>query len=173
VFLDELATGQQKLSAELLRNNDFLHAFDVTSQAALRTHRDERIRLFAQLLLHETPDVTGTQYEAELYEESLRVLEQLSVLDIKTLTMYVTPFSSRFATSFKPRGARFGVKSEIVGRGGEDRLHRLEGLGLLRREFKVDLKRDEIDPKAEWYFTALFWRLYGVIKDFPSDASAM
>ncbi|SJZ49445.1 hypothetical protein SAMN02745119_00754 [Trichlorobacter thiogenes] len=93
VFFDELANGNQELSPELIDNNDFLHCFFATSEVALKTHRAEKIRYFARLLLGAT--VEGRFSSVDEYEEYLYILDELSYRELSVLLL-LDEYETRF-----------------------------------------------------------------------------
>lgn len=89
VFFDELAKGEQQLSPELLKNNDFLHCYFSTTAAVLRTHRTEKIQMLARILGAATKN--GNFAVIDEYEEFLTILDDLShreLLVLATLAKY-------------------------------------------------------------------------------------
>jgi hypothetical protein len=84
-FFDELARGEQELNPELLENNDFLHCFFATSEAALKTQREEKIRAFARLLCAST--IQGKFSDIDEYEEFLAILDDLSNRELAVLIL--------------------------------------------------------------------------------------
>lgn len=92
-LFDELACGEQELTAELLENNDFLHCFFATCEAALKTHRAEKIRMFARLLRSST--VEGNFSGIDEYEEFLGILNELSYRELALLT-FLEGYETRF-----------------------------------------------------------------------------
>ena len=94
-FFDELNNSKAELRPELLENNDFLHCFSITADAALRTHKAEKIRSFARLLKSSTiqGDISGI---AE-YEELLGILDDLSDRELAMLSL-LDRFESKHPT---------------------------------------------------------------------------
>jgi len=92
-FFDELARGEQDLTVELLENNDFLHCFFATSEAAFKTHRAEKIRMFARLLRSST--VEGKFSGIDEYEEFLGILNELSYRELSLLIL-LEDYEARF-----------------------------------------------------------------------------
>ena len=85
IFFDELSNGSQALSPELLQNNEFLHCFFATSNAALRTHRTEKIQHFARLL---TASINGKQFSGiDEFEEYMGILDELSAREFSVLCL--------------------------------------------------------------------------------------
>lgn len=84
IFFDELARGEREITSEDLENNDFLHCFLTTTRAVLRTRREEKVKLFARLLVegHKT-GVTRT----DEYEEHLCNLDELSLKEFGALCL--------------------------------------------------------------------------------------
>lgn len=93
IFFDELASGQQTLTPELLENNDFLHCFFATTDAALKANRAEKIQYLARLLASSTID--GKFSNVDEYEEYLGSLDELSNREFAVLVLldqYETKF---------------------------------------------------------------------------------
>lgn len=82
VFFDELATGSRHLTPDLIREEDFLHAFFSTLKAAANSKRHEKIRLFARLLKNAT--ALG-KLGSEQLEEYLQILDDLSLRELAIL----------------------------------------------------------------------------------------
>ncbi|PIE01040.1 MAG: hypothetical protein CSA81_12970 [Acidobacteria bacterium] len=83
VFFEELASGKQTLSEEVIKQEDFLHAFFCTTNAAINTRRKEKIKLFAKLLNNSfNPELHVKNDE---YEELLSILDGLSLREFKVL----------------------------------------------------------------------------------------
>ncbi len=101
-FFDELARGAQRLTPELIQNEDFLHAYYATLRASINTRREEKIRLFARLLV--SPAYL-TDLSSETYEEFLQVLDDLSVRELQILlTLDEFERATPFQTSTSPTG---------------------------------------------------------------------
>ena len=82
-FFDELAGRlRQRLTPELIQNRGFLHAYYATLRASINTRREEKIRLFARLLVS---PAQLTELSSETYEEFLQVLDDLSVRELQIL----------------------------------------------------------------------------------------
>jgi hypothetical protein len=80
-FFDELAIGERYLTKELIQQEDFLHAFFATRQAAMRCRNREKIRRFARLLL------TGIKENRldDTLEEFISILNDLSTRELEIL----------------------------------------------------------------------------------------
>lgn len=73
-FFDEIASGELEITDDLIRSNDFLHAYFSTLNAAQRARTAQRAQLYARLL-------KGAVRSSELgdaYAEHLDVLNSLS-----------------------------------------------------------------------------------------------
>lgn len=81
-LFDELATGEKYLTAELIKQNDFIHAFICTYRAAMRTRHKKKIRMFARLLL---TGVRENRLDGEELEEFISILDELSVREYEIL----------------------------------------------------------------------------------------
>lgn len=84
-FFDELSRGEITLKQELLDNNEFLHCFFATTAAALKTHRTEKIRFLARLLLSTVANERVANIDE--YEEYLGILDNLSNRELTILTL--------------------------------------------------------------------------------------
>lgn len=81
-FFTELASGEAHLVPELITTNDFLHSYFATLTAALRTHREEKIRSFARLLITASArKLVGS----DIFEEYLSILDDISFLELQIL----------------------------------------------------------------------------------------
>ena len=85
-FFDELATGHVVLTNELIANNDFLHSLDSTMRAAFRTRREDKIRMFARLLVRGA--IENKARSEDDYEELLGLLDELSYREWQALLLF-------------------------------------------------------------------------------------
>jgi len=85
VFFTEIASGKKHLTPEMIDSDDFLHAFFKTTDAAMRTHRVEKIRLFARILKNAA--LSDSLKNVDEYEEYLQILDELSLREIGILTI--------------------------------------------------------------------------------------
>ena len=92
-FFDELAKGSLINNEELLRNEDFLHCYITTVQAALKTRRREKIRMFARLLKSSLND--SGPVDIDEYEYFLNILDNLGFKEIQALII-LDSFSDNF-----------------------------------------------------------------------------
>ena len=84
-FFDRLRENGLTLTAEEIEREDFLHCFFVTTDAALRSRRREKIDLLADLL---TGSVRSDKVDsADEYEEMLQILDDLSYRELTTLSL--------------------------------------------------------------------------------------
>lgn len=82
-FFDEIEKGEVALSPEVIESEDFLHAYFSTLNAAAKTRRREKIKLFAHLLLS---GATGRGVNnSDEYEDYLAILEDLSYRELVLL----------------------------------------------------------------------------------------
>ena len=79
-FFDELEKGNILLDEKLLKSEDFLHKFFITTNVALKTRRREKIIMFAKLLKNSFSDENIDEYE-----EYLSILDELSYREIRAL----------------------------------------------------------------------------------------
>lgn len=84
-FFDELASGEHELSEELIRTEDFLHRYFITTRAALNTRRREKIKMFARLLRASIN--TDLFSSIDEYEEYLSILDELSFRELQVLSI--------------------------------------------------------------------------------------
>lgn len=84
-FFDELSKGIPPDQA-LLSNKDFLHCYTRTIEAVIRTHRQEKIRMFA-CLLASALDEKILIHNVDEYEEYLEILDELSLREIRALIL--------------------------------------------------------------------------------------
>lgn len=82
LFFEELSRGSYELTEELIRQEEFLHAYFATFRAAVNTRRKEKIRLFARLLLGASKD---DGLGDDKYEEFLSILDDISVRELYIL----------------------------------------------------------------------------------------
>lgn len=83
VLFDEMERSG-RVDEATLRRVPFLRRFLVTARAAAHTQREAKIRLFARLLVAELPIPEGDT-DADAFEEMLRVLDDLSVRELRVL----------------------------------------------------------------------------------------
>lgn len=95
-FFDELAKGNLISDKELLKNEDFLHCYITTIQAALKTRSREKIRMFARLLKKSLDD-SGPE-DIDEYEYFLNILDNLSFREIQALII-LDSFGDKFRDS--------------------------------------------------------------------------
>ena len=95
-FFDELAKGNLISDEELLKSEDFLHCFITTVQAALKTGRHEKIRMFARRLKSSLND--SGPADIDEYEYFLNILDNLGFKEIQALTL-LDSFSDSFRDS--------------------------------------------------------------------------
>ena len=95
-FFDELAKGKLINNEELLKSEDFLHCYITTVQAALKTRRREKIRMFARLLKSSLDDSGPANIDD--YEYFLNILDNLGFKEIQALIIFDS-FSDSFRDS--------------------------------------------------------------------------
>ena len=84
-FFIELKDGKIKLTEEIIKNEDFLHCFFITYNAAIRTRSEEKIGYLAKLLCGSVEDSMFS--DVDDYEEILGVVSDLSCREIKLLVL--------------------------------------------------------------------------------------
>ena len=82
-FFDELAKGDVIVDEELLKSEDFLHAYFATTKYALNTRRREKIEMFARLLKNSITEKDISSIDE--YEDLLKVLDELSYRELLAL----------------------------------------------------------------------------------------
>ena len=82
-FFDELAKGDVIVDEELLKSEDFLHAYFATTKYALNTRRREKIEMFARLLKSSLTEKDISNIDE--YEDFLKVLDELSYRELLAL----------------------------------------------------------------------------------------
>lgn len=82
-LFDRLESGDIQLTEEEIKNEDFLHAFFATTQAALNTRRREKIELLGRLFLFYAKSRCFS--EIDEYEELLSILDDLEYREFKIL----------------------------------------------------------------------------------------
>ena len=84
-FFDELKRGDVELTPEIIKSEDFLHAYFATAKAALNTRRREKIRCFACLL---TSSIDSSEISTiDEYEECLGILDEISFRELGILVI--------------------------------------------------------------------------------------
>lgn len=84
IFFEELDRGNIHLTEEMIKSDDFLHAFYATTKVAMQSRREEKIKLFASYLKSICQEKTPTQSIDE-YEEYLCILDELSYREFQIL----------------------------------------------------------------------------------------
>lgn len=82
-FFEELASGTQSLTQELIQEEDFLHSYFCTLRAVINTRRREKIKLFAKLLDSSIDPVFSVSPDE--YEELLSILDEISLREFNAL----------------------------------------------------------------------------------------
>ena len=82
-FFEELKNGKIELTKEIIENEDFLHCFFITYNAAIRTRTNEKIRYFGKLLCGALE--SSTFHDINDYEEILGIVSDLSEREMKIL----------------------------------------------------------------------------------------
>ena len=79
-FFDELAAGNIVVDENLLKSEDFLHAYYATTKFALNSRRREKIKMFARLLKSSLTDKEISNIDE--YEDFLKILDELSYREL-------------------------------------------------------------------------------------------
>ena len=112
-LMDALRDGELELTPALVQSEDFLHCFEATTRATLRTRQSEKRQLFARLLAA----ATGTDRfrDVEEFEELLSTLDDLSVREIRALVVLDRHSTSGDMTTDDNRnGWRARVREALV-----------------------------------------------------------
>ena len=104
-LFDELARARAATYARTDPERGFLHAYYATLRASINTRREEKIRLFARLLV--SPAHLSDLFR-ETYEEFVQVLDDLSVRELQIL---LTLDEFERAIPFRPAQAPRGHPS--------------------------------------------------------------
>lgn len=81
-LMEQLSTGEKNLTPDLINTDEFIHAFFAVTEAALRTHRKDKIKALANLLLY---GVRTNQYDSEVIYEFIDILDQISIREFRIL----------------------------------------------------------------------------------------
>lgn len=84
VLLDELAKGEKLLTPEIIESEEFIHSFVVVYRAAMNTYQRDKVRMFARILLSA---VEKDELASDKFEEYVRILEDLSIRELKILEL--------------------------------------------------------------------------------------
>jgi len=86
VFFDELGRGEIRLTPELIQSENFLHSYFATVKAALNSHREEKVRMFARLFRAAAQSKVLSSVEGvDEYEEYLSILDDLTIKEMRVL----------------------------------------------------------------------------------------
>lgn len=176
----EVASIAATQPEDVLRREDFLHCYLATLQATIHTRREEKIRLFARLLVS---TVQGAEIAGvDEFEELLSILDEMSFRELHVLTILdrfeeqaVPPRETRdtvtaheIRTRFWPDFADTLVQEAGVPR--EDRnamLLRLNRTGLFRT-----INAKTADDTQCGLFTERWYRLRQLIQDREGNVIA-
>ncbi|MBA3868788.1 MAG: hypothetical protein H0X30_06515 [Anaerolineae bacterium] len=84
ILFDELAKGEQYLSEEIIKKEEFIQAFILIHRGAIRTRRIEKIQRFARILL---TGIQSDNLESDDLEEFINILDGLSNRELKLLKL--------------------------------------------------------------------------------------
>lgn len=82
-FFLALEENRISISDEIVKSDDFVHKFLVTMGAAARTHRKEKIEVFAKLIANGGGPDTST----DVYDELLQIVDELSYREFNALSI--------------------------------------------------------------------------------------
>ena len=91
-FFDELEKGNVVVDEALLRSHDFVHCYMLTVQLALKTRREEKIRMFARYLKSSIQN--SDLADLDEFEDFLGILDDLSYREMRALSL-LDQFSTR------------------------------------------------------------------------------
>lgn len=111
-FYDELGMGNIEVTQELIKNEDFLHAYFSTFKAAIYTRQRKKIRFFARLLNNGLSlDVINDVYQ---YEDYLKILDELTFKEIYLLFTLKTHEDSASVEDYEAMKHWDGFKTRIM-----------------------------------------------------------
>lgn len=84
-FFDEFSKGQIEITPELVRSEDFLHAYFSTLRAVAHTRQRQKIRYLARLF--RSALLGGDFRDGDDYEELLGTLDELSFRELRGLAI--------------------------------------------------------------------------------------
>lgn len=142
-FFEELDKGEIELTDELIETKDFLHAFFATAKAALNTRHIEKIKMFANLL----NSFGEGEFVADEYEDYLRMLDELSVREIKLLCLLA-------AYEQKDDHGHELIKSTDTHKFWQDFIETAEG--------QLELEKDEIECMLASLTRTGCFRVFGI-----------
>jgi hypothetical protein len=93
-FFNELNRGNIPLTEDDIQSDDFLYKYFITIKAVIKTRRDEKIKHFANLLLHANSDLLNNKTDS--YEDFLKVLDDLTYQET-----FILLFIRQFAFEYK------------------------------------------------------------------------
>lgn len=187
-FFLELKRDPAMLTEGILNSDAFIHKFLITYKAVMFTYTDEKIKLFARLLLNGGTDIC----KVDEYEELLRTLNDLSNREIHILLLfdsyYTKYLQQEVAEDYKPeKGVFIGGKRIASGNVPQNRqeaafklFHKqiyedLENILEVRPEERKDilnrLSRTGLyevydyaaGPNGDGFLTPLFYKLKAYI----------
>jgi hypothetical protein len=83
IFFDKLSQEGLEITNDQINDNDFIHAYLATSQAVLRTHQKDKIKLFANLFKKYAN--SRERESLDDYEDWLKLLDEVSDLEFRIL----------------------------------------------------------------------------------------
>ena len=155
-LFDRLSSSSMVLTEDMIASEDFIHRFLVTHEAALRTFRHEKIDRLADLLAGSVS--SGSPDKADLFEELLRLLDELSTSELIVLAaiqkieesdpwadavnnLEGSNFNDRSREWVKEKRAEFVTEiqrhPELQGSDVRPLLSRIESKGLVRETLRV------------------------------------
>jgi len=181
IFFDELSKGNIELTEDAINNEEFLHSYFSTRRAAANTYRKEKIETFAKLFKNGIVDRNTSNPEE--YEDYLKLIDQLSFLDM-SLLFEIKQFEEEYPNKRgqqenKPfvepmdvlpdwHGEMFNIIERL--NISEDelrlRLYRLQSMGLFERSITVKGEISVIDnPDFVGRLTPIANKLFELIKE--------
>jgi hypothetical protein len=81
-FFSKIASGNVFITNEMINSDDFLFAFFSTTNYVLSTSKNEKIALFANLLIN---GIKSGEYKNDKYEQYLTIIDEITYLELLIL----------------------------------------------------------------------------------------
>ena len=137
-FFLELKRNPAMLPEGILNSDAFIHKFLITYKAVMFTYTDEKIKLFARLLLNGGTD----SCKVDEYEELLRTLNDLSNREIHILLLfdsYYTKYLQKVAEDYKPEKGTF-IGGKLIATGAVPQNRQEAAFKLFQKQIYEDLE---------------------------------
>lgn len=86
-MIEQLESNEIDFTDDVVQSDEFVHAVVVTTEAVLKTHREEKIQFLANLLSSSVEEDDYLQTSIDEFEELTRILDGLSYREIIILTI--------------------------------------------------------------------------------------